>query len=65
MEQRRIDSSLALEEQKLLREEIDTLRDRVNRLVQVEAKAEVYAAKLKDIPELKAKLKEALEINLA
>lgn len=47
----------ALEEQKLLREEIDSLRDRVNRLVQVEAKAEVYAAKLKEIPELKAKLK--------
>lgn len=37
----------------MLRDELELLREKCNRQVQAEARAEVYAQKLKEIPELK------------
>lgn len=46
----------AMESENLLRDEIDLLKDKNSKLLQVEATNEVYKERLKEIPELKVKL---------
>ena len=47
----------------LLRDELDIVKDRCNKLLQLEATVEVYKNRLKEIPELKAKLLQAQKAN--
>ena len=43
----------------ILRDELDIVKDRCNKLLQLEATVEVYKNRLKEIPELKSKLLQA------
>ena len=54
----------ALENENELRDELDLLKDKNNKLLQVEATLDVYKNRLKEIPELKAKLSMALKTNI-
>jgi len=54
----------SLENENILRDELNLVKDKNNKLLKVEATLEVYKNKLKEIPELKSKLTQALRTNL-
>ena len=47
-----------------MRDELNLVKDKNNKLLKVEATLEVYKNKLKEIPDLKSKLTHALRTNL-
>ena len=46
-----------------LRDELELIKDKNNQLIQNEAMIEIYKSRLKEIPELKGKLRQALQAN--
>ena len=54
----------AMQNENVLRDELDLVKDKNNKLLKLEATLEVYKNKLKEIPELKSKLTQALRANL-
>jgi 2C-methyl-D-erythritol 2,4-cyclodiphosphate synthase len=54
----------SMQNENILRDELDLVKDKNNKLLKLEATLEVYKNKLKEIPELKAKLTQALRANL-
>ena len=53
-----------LENTNVLRDELELVKDKNNKLLKVEATLEIYKSRLNEIPQLKAKLTEALRTNL-
>ena len=54
----------AMNNENVLRDEIDLLKDKNSKLMQAQSTLEVYKERLKEIPELKVKLSQALKSNL-
>lgn len=54
----------SMQNENILRDELDLVKDKNNKLLKLEATLEVYKNKLKEIPELKSKLTQALRTNL-
>lgn len=54
----------AMNNENILRDELDLLKDKNSKLLQAQATLEVYKERLKEIPELKVKLSQALKQNL-
>lgn len=53
-----------MENENLLRDELELVKDKNNKLLKVEATLEIYKSRLNEIPQLKAKLTQALRTNL-
>jgi len=48
----------------ILKDELQLVKDKNNKLLKVEASLEIYKSRLAEIPDLKAKLTQALQTNL-
>ena len=53
-----------IENTNVLRDELELVKDKNNKLLKVEATLEIYKSRLNEIPLLKNKLTEALRTNL-
>ena len=51
----------AMNNENILRDEIDLLKDKNSKLLQTQGTLEVYKERLKDLPDLKAKLSLAIK----
>ena len=49
-----------IQEQNLFKDELELMRDKNNKLMQAESTLEVFRERLQELPQLKAKLKQAL-----
>ena len=49
-----------IQEQNLIKDELELMRDKNNKLMQAESTLEVFRERLQELPQLKAKLKQAL-----
>ena len=54
---------VSMNNENVLRDELELLKDKNNKLLQNEAMLEIYKSRLKEIPELKGKLRQALQTN--
>ena len=54
----------SIKNESVLRDELQLVKDKNNKLLKVEASLEIYKSRLAEIPELKAKLAQSLQINL-
>lgn len=54
----------SIKNESVLRDELELVKDKNNKLLKVEATLEIYKSRLAAIPELKAKLAQALRTNL-
>ena len=54
----------SIKNESILKDELQLSKDKINKLLKVEASLEIYKSRLAEIPELKAKLAQALQTNL-
>lgn len=54
----------SMQNEERLRDELELVKDKNNKHLQKEAMLDIYKSRLKEIPELKAKLRQALQTNM-